>query len=37
MTENLDADVIIKTLGTNGVATLNDIVSKTLMVTLFKR
>jgi len=37
MTEDLDSDVIIKTLGTNGVATLNDIVSKTLMVTLFKR
>ena len=37
MTEDLDSDVIIKTLGQNGVATLNDIVSKTLMVTLFKR
>ena len=37
MTEDLASAVIIKTLGQNGVATLNDIVSKTLMVTLFKR
>lgn len=37
MTEDLTSAVIIKTLGQNGVGTLNDIVSKTLMVTLFKR
>lgn len=37
MTEDLTSTVVIKTLGQNGVGTLNDIVSKTLMVTLFKR